>query len=474
MAKALPYDRTSAVSIEEYAKQLLNRSLRDIFGNDIEQRKTHKGKLGQLVEELYFQYKPNSKAQADFLEAGVELKTTPIKNIKSGFVAKERLVFNIIDYHKEYQYTFKESSFWAKNQLLLLMFFLYEKDQLDIDAIFKIIRLWRFPVNDLKIIKDDWEKIVKKIKEGKAHEISEGDTFYLGACTKGANNKSKRSQPFSATPAMQRAFSLKSKYLNYIINNSFSDREQLPSTEGYENILTLHHTLAAEPEAAYMIRPRLNFEPIVKHINEYGEGESFEELVIRKFKPFYNKSEKELMQEFDIKTIAKNKFSIIAKAILGIKSEHIEEFEKADILMKTIRLQFNGSIKESMSFKQIKFKEIIKEEWEESAWYEELNRRFFFIIFQEDKFGSYRLKDVKFWTMPQQDMAVVQRVWMDTKKKVIKSDFDHFIKASDNMVGHVRPKGRDSHDLMEAADGSMQKKKCFWLNSSYTKLKIIE
>ena len=26
-----------------------------------------------------------------------------------------------------------------------------------------------------------------KIAEGKAHELSEGDTFYLGACTKGAN-----------------------------------------------------------------------------------------------------------------------------------------------------------------------------------------------------------------------------------------------------------------------------------------------
>jgi DNA mismatch repair protein MutH len=63
----------------------------------------------------------------------------------------------------------------------------------------------------------DWELIKQKIAEGKAHELSEGDTFYLGACTKGANASSVRKQPFSEIPAKQRAYSLKQGYVNHII-----------------------------------------------------------------------------------------------------------------------------------------------------------------------------------------------------------------------------------------------------------------
>ena len=66
-----------------------------------------------------------------------------------------------------------------------------------------------FSENDLKIIKDDWHTIINKIKDGDAHNISESDTFYLGACTKGVNSKSLVSQPFSVKPAKPRAYSLK-------------------------------------------------------------------------------------------------------------------------------------------------------------------------------------------------------------------------------------------------------------------------
>lgn len=63
---------------------------------------------------------------------------------------------------------------------------------------------------------------MSKIKAGKAHELSEGDTIYLGACTKGANKLSIVDQPFSKEKAMKRAFSLKSKYINFIIEKSLN------------------------------------------------------------------------------------------------------------------------------------------------------------------------------------------------------------------------------------------------------------
>ena len=47
--------------------------------------------------------------------------------------------------------------------------------------------LWKLPEKDLLIIRQDYETIIKKIKRGEAHLLSEGDTMYLGACTKGAS-----------------------------------------------------------------------------------------------------------------------------------------------------------------------------------------------------------------------------------------------------------------------------------------------
>src|ERR1700722_13140350 len=127
MQNNLPYNRNDPGSIEAYAQRLLNKSLREVLGSQIKQTYSGKGKLGQILEDLYFQYKPNSESEPDFQEAGVELKTSPLKKTTKGLTSKERLVFNIINYEEEHSKTFKTSSFWKKNKLLLLMFFLYQQ-----------------------------------------------------------------------------------------------------------------------------------------------------------------------------------------------------------------------------------------------------------------------------------------------------------------------------------------------------------
>ena len=151
----------------------------------------------------------------------------------------------------------------------------------------------------------------------------------------------------------------------------------------------------------------------------------------------------------------KNRYQLIAKAILGVRAKKIEEFEKADVLMKTIRVGNNGDIKESMSFRQIKFYDIINQEWEDSDWYQDLNRRMFFVVFKANMRGEYLLSRVKFFSIPTADMRVLEKVWIDTKEKISKGDFESFIKQSDKRLGHVRPKGKDGKDLMEAPDGSV-------------------
>ncbi|NUN70207.1 MAG: hypothetical protein HUU02_10900 [Bacteroidetes bacterium] len=467
MSNNLPYDKADPRSIERYAKELVGKSLRDVLGDIVVKDNDGKGNLGNLVEEQYFMYKPNSKSEPDFAEAGVELKTTPLKKIKKGLVPKERLVLNIINYQEEHKHYFRESSFWKKNSLLLLMFYLYDEHAINIDYIFKIVRLWEFPPEDLKIIRDDWEAIVKKIREGKAHELSEGDTFYLGACTKGANKESVRSQANSDISAKQRAFSLKSKYLKYIIDTSLTNTPIRIDRQEQELVLSEPYSLVAEKLTTYRTR-RKNDDAIVSSLTDYKPGETFEQLIYRRFEPYIGKTEDELFEEFGIpKTKAKNRYHILAARIMGVKGNRIEEFEKADVLMKTIRLERKGTLKESMSFAQIDYSGILEEEWEESYWFETITKRFFFVIFQKDISNRLLLKRVMFWTMPFKDLNIASQFWQDIRAKIKADDFLHFWKISDNNVFHVRPKAKNSFDRVESPNGKLEKRFCYWINAKY-------
>ena len=70
-------------------------------------------------------------------------------------------------------------------------------------------KLFTPPEQDKKIIMNDFYTIRNKIIAGKAHELSEGDTLYLGAATKAKTSKDRRKQPYSTELAKPRAFSFK-------------------------------------------------------------------------------------------------------------------------------------------------------------------------------------------------------------------------------------------------------------------------
>ncbi len=439
----LPYDKTDRFSIEAYALRLKDKSLRQLVGDLADkEHKANKGSFGQLVEELYFKYKPNNDSHPDFPEAGVELKTSPIKHNKTRFAAKERLVLNTINYLEEYDRTFDNSSFWTKNRLLLLMLYLHLDGVPKADVLFKIIRLWTYPEKDLEIIKDDWLKISAKIKAGKAHELSEGDTLYLAACTKGAKggeNSTMRPQK-SGPDAPQRAYSLKQSYMNTIIDESGIQKD---------------------------------FVPLVR-IADLKKGKTFEELIIDRFKPFYGKSEDEIRIALEMPTTsAKNSRALLAFAIMGVRGKSkIEEFTKADIQMKTVVLNRVGTPTEDMSFAQIDYEGIVLEEWEDSYWHSALTKRFFFVVFEERGTISY-LKRAFFWTMPTLDLEQARLMWEDTRSKIAHDDFENLTKSSQNPVCFIRTKGRDSKDLKKTPSGRLYKKLGYWLPRKYIKA-IIE
>ena len=407
---------------------------------------TGKGAIGNVIEESWFGYNVNSEAEPDFPEANVELKVTPYIHTKHGIRAKERLVCNIINYMTEYQKTFNTSDFWHKCQTLLIMSYEHKVDVSKKDFVIDKAFLFSFPEEDLIIIEQDWEKIISKVRKGEAHLITEGDTLYLAACTKGANSSSVRKQPFSDIPAKQRAYSLKSSYMTRILNTYiFGDKED-------EHIITDWREL---------------------------QSHSFEDVIIERLKIFYGRTVSQLFDRFGLVTSAKNANELILSKMLGIsgKASQTNEFQNASIIPKTIRIQKSGTIKESMSFPAFKFTEIIKEKWETSELREMLEPvKFMFVIFCENDNDEYVFERVAFWNMPIEDLEEVRKVWEKTVKIIkegVELKYDGRIthnnlpKQSENPVAHVRPHARDSKDTYPLPDGRKMVKQCFWLNRKY-------
>ncbi len=413
----------------------------------------NKGNVGNMLQECWFGKKANNRPEPDFPELGIELKVTPfITNKSRNKTAKERLVLNIIDYMSEVKLTFETSHFWSKNQKILLMYYEYFKNAKVAD--FKVLAtiLFEYPEKDLIIIKQDWEKIIQKIKDGKAHELSEGDTLYLGACRKGAGgDKDLTNQPFNPQKANRRAFCFKQSYMTYILNN---------------------YVFAKEKE-----------ESLIKNSKSL-EQVSFEDYILNKLKPFYGRTQESLIEEFKLNNKMKNVNERIIASILGVKGSiaKTEEFKKANIVPKTIRIENNNTVKESMSFPTFEFKDIINEEWEDSYMYNLLSEtKFLFIIFKFDKNNSLIFEKTMFWNMPNKDLEEVKKVWEETVRiikqgvKIEKKgnrDFNNLPGMSFNDVSHVRPHGQDKNDCFELPDGASLTKQCFWLSNKYISKQI--
>lgn len=68
------------------------------------------------------------------------------------------------------------------------MFYFNEPEKMNYDLCVDKIFLYQFkdiPEADKQIIINDYNIIIDKIKSGHAEDISESDTYYLSACTKG-------------------------------------------------------------------------------------------------------------------------------------------------------------------------------------------------------------------------------------------------------------------------------------------------
>ena len=460
----LPYDKTDKYDIWEYSKQLLGKTLDEAVGGINEEDNSGKGRLGQMVERYFFGYEPNSNPTPDFEEAGMELKCTPLKELADkSLQIKERLVCSMIDYSEDPKHSFRESHVYLKCACMLILMYLH-KAKVPVQHLrFLYSILWQIPEKDLLIMEQDYNKIADKIKCGKAHELSEGDTTYLGACRKG--QKGDPDQYYTLPtgqkceiPAPKRAFSLKPQYMRTILDfiqkyGSNAGVNTAALVEGYGPGLVSKEEL---------------------------KKQSFENILLNRFKKYIGKSYSELCEIFGLQeSKAKSKYALIANAILTMQGERCEdvtksdEFKKSGIRIKTIRLQKSGRPKEAMSFENINYPDILQEDdWYESRLYELFTSRFLFIVFQdcsENSTPDYRLQKAFFWTMPYEDLLSAEPYWKDIKANVAANRIapEYFYRESEHKKFHVRPKAKNASDLAVNPNGGYCKKYCYWFNHEY-------
>lgn len=404
------YDDSSVESVLEYSQSLLDKPFVEIINSykqssykayedfqtktvsnvlDKEISMKSKGQYGNYIEKYFYGYQPNSDSGADFEKIGVELKVTPFKVNKDGSIsAKERLVLTILNYMEENLEDFYATHLWEKCSKILLLFYNgLIPNQTLADYIIEKVFLYEWFEEDMAVILEDYKRITQKIKNGRAHELSESDGNYLSTCTKGAGGgKDFRVQPFSDEPAKQRAWELKSSYMTYLINNKiFNQSEQ-------ESVVATAR----------------------------GEKKSFTQIISDKILAYKGMTEAELYQKFDINPKAKGKNSSLIKTILGLTGdiEKTQELQKANMNLRVIRVDKNGLPKEDSPFKTYNFQKLVDiEEWEESHPYLEIyNKRFLFVVFKEVAPKEFVLDNLKFWGFPDRQLDEIQRVWKETRQ----------------------------------------------------------
>lgn len=444
------YSKEEVVKI---AKSLIGKSFGEVNNYQTDLDNYTKGTFGHILEEDVYEYNKNSKSEPDFVDAGIELKCTPYKKNKNGsFSAKERLVLNIINYMEDYKDDFYDSHFWYKNKAIQIVWYLY--DSLLTKNDYKITHdlLYQFPKTDLPIIIDDYEKIISKIKNGEAHNISESDTMYLGACTKGANANSVRKQPFSDELAKQRAFCFKNSYMTQLVRSHIDNIS-------YERII--------------------NDEKLSKV--------SFTDYISSIVSKYIGKTQDELMELFDLSTTAKNKNELLICRMFNIKSNlsNTEEFVKANIVAKTVRVEYSGTVKESLPFPAFKYIDLVTETWEDSNLRESLlDTKYMFFVFKRIK-NKLIFRGVKLHSFTESDIDKdVYNVWFHTQNIIKNGNIvsyvtekgirkTNFSGMNSNPICHVRPHARNAADvdilpIEDKTTGlSEYTKHSFWINSRY-------
>lgn len=243
-----------------------------------------------------------------------------------------------------------------------------------------------------------------------------------------------------------------------------------------------------------LVRKVINKEDLVKFsTTEELKNKSLYKLVNDRFKPYYGMSLDQIseLENLQVNYGSKSFLQQFISTLLGIrgtKLNQIEEFSKANIKLKTVRLEPNGRPHEHMSFKNIDFDKWLNDSWQNS-WvrnhFEET--KFLFAVFyfketkKQNKNRKLYFKGVRLWNMPETTIeGTLKEFWYNLKmliadgieltpiqqknRTIVKNNLP---KPNSNGVCHIRPKANDGKDKIALPDGRMITRQAFWLDRDY-------
>ena len=140
--------------------------------------------------------------------------------------------------------------------------------------------------------------------------------------------------------------------------------------------------------------------------------------------------------------------------------------------LRVLNFEDNFRLQESISFPAFDYFEVANTPWENSSFYELLSsKRFLFAYFQKIPNAATEETLAKFigwqfWSFPVHLFDKAKATYDETQRRILDSTYK-FPKINDSDFCHVRPHARNAKDLVQAPDGTEQKKYSFWLNAQF-------
>ncbi len=428
------YRTATADEIEAEGQWLIGRPLDAISSvSDLlsPSSSSTKGVVGRVIED-YFGIERNSRAEPDFVGAGIELKSVPIQLTKVEARAKERVSLGMIDWASLTTETWATAK--ARHKLERLMLVFYEWSPLRPMGYFPILAagIWTPDPLTIKAIEHDWEMIRQLELDGRRSEVSESLTTLLGACTKGPGHGS-----------ISRAWSLKQPFVGWIYRSMVSSV-----------VVARAPAPHADPQGAFE-----------RHI--------LERLAAVEGKPLADIA----MLTDRLVGAAKSAAANTMRRYLGEKSKgRSGDFERYGIETKIVPIGGSGRPIEATSFPSFVHEELAFESWEDSDLLGRLNRMLFVPIERAKRQPQAEaiVRRAFFWSPTEAELQGIASEWENYRSLIAGGGAARLPTASQTKYIHVRPKARDASDRELAPGGIDVIRRCFWLNQDYVEQIIRE
>jgi DNA mismatch repair protein MutH len=432
------YDLTDAESVLQRARALVGRRLGEVTSVAAEETMTtrSRGTVGHHLER-YFGLQLNSDQEPDFSHLGVELKSVPMVPQGNSHAAKERTFITAIDYATVSTTAFEGSALDRKTRTTLYIFYGWRPAPVTV-ADLRVLRVLLHERDDLDelTLREAYRHVQAAVAAGRAHELSESDTWGVGPATKDARARDVP-QPHGPEPARRRAFAWRAAYTTRLFQVA-----------------------------------RLTDEPIVEAPDALLDlvADATDRLL-----PHYGRTVAELRDRYapQLSDGAKSLASGVTRAVLGSEGgRDLEAFDRLGITVRTARAE-RTTLRpfESTSFPAIDFLEVVETPWDASPLQEQLNA-VLFVIYVADRGQrppAARLHTAFLWRPTDDEVDVMEREYEAFRTAIATRTPDRWPTARDTEILHVRPHGRDKGDRRPLPTGGDHVRSAFWLNQSYVR-----